>query len=162
MLLSSCATLNKDQCVNANWYAIGLEDGARGSPLERLGEHRRACAEHGVAPNPEQYLRGRGEGMKSFCTYERGFSEGRAGHGYASVCPPELAANFGVGYSRGHELYELNRRLAQVHEEIRRTKAALTVGIPDPRARAREAQHLEDLSREAEHLEDALSRLPDK
>ena len=37
LLLSACASMNRNQCVNADWYAVGLEDGARGRPLERLG-----------------------------------------------------------------------------------------------------------------------------
>jgi len=159
-LLASCASMNRDQCTAANWYAIGLEDGARGAGLERLGEHRRACAEYHIAPDAERYMQGRAEGLKSFCTYERGFSEGRSGHNYTGACPPNLAGNFSVGYQRGRDLYEYNSRLAQIQEEIRRTKAALTAGIPDPRARAREAQRLEDLSREAEQLEEQIARLP--
>src|SRR5688572_14241675 len=78
-LLAGCASLDKDECRNADWYAIGLEDGARGRTVERLGDHRRACAEHGVAPQSERYVAGRNEGLKSFCTYERGYSQGRAG-----------------------------------------------------------------------------------
>lgn len=69
--------------MQADWYTIGLEDGARGRPVERLGDHRRACAEHNIAPNAERYMAGRNEELKTFCTYERGYSEGRAGHAYA-------------------------------------------------------------------------------
>src|SRR5262245_62574282 len=84
-LLAGCATLDKNECLRADWYAIGLEDGARGQPIERLGEHRRACAEHGVTPQTERYLTGRGEGLKSYCTYEKGFSVGRSWQSYAGV-----------------------------------------------------------------------------
>lgn len=44
VLLAACATLDREECVHADWYAIGLED------------HRRACAKHYVAPNTERYL----------------------------------------------------------------------------------------------------------
>jgi hypothetical protein len=44
----------RNECLHADWYAIGLEDGAqRGA-------------------NTERYVAGRNEGLKSFCTYERG------------------------------------------------------------------------------------------
>ncbi len=61
----------------------------RASPLRtvfslRLGDHRRACAKHNVTPDTGRYAAGRAEGLKSFCTYERGFAEGRAGHGHAA------------------------------------------------------------------------------
>ena len=104
-LLVGCASMDRTECVNANWYAVGLEDGARGQPLERLGAHRRACAEYGVSPDAERYAAGRNEGLKSFCTYERGFAEGRSGHTNAGVCPATLAGGFQSGYQRGRELF---------------------------------------------------------
>jgi hypothetical protein len=159
-VLSGCASLDKDQCLHADWYAIGVEDGAKGSALERLGAHRRACAEYGVAPNAEAYVAGRREGLMAFCTYDRGFAEGREGRAYGSVCPDEVAADFRDGYARGRELYDLNRRLDGLNEEIRRTKAALKDGIPDPRARSREVERLENLTREAQQLEQELAKKP--
>ena len=153
LFCAACATLDKDECVNADWYAIGLEDGARGRSVERLGDHRRACAKHNVTPSAERYVAGRNEGLKSFCTYERGFSEGRAGHGYGAVCPQPLAQSFLAGHQRGRELYELNRRHAEVEREIARIKTALKEGIPDARTRANEVERLEALTREAEQLE---------
>jgi hypothetical protein len=158
-LLAGCASLDKDECRNADWYAIGLEDGALGRTVERLGDHRRACAEHGVAPQTERYLAGRNEGLKSFCTYERGYSQGRAGQAYAGACPKEMAAGFVAGYQRGRELYELHRRLQETEREIARIKAALTAGIPNPRSRAMELERLEAYTREAEQLELQLKSL---
>ncbi len=158
-LLAGCASLDKDERRNADWYAIGLEDGARGRTVERLGDHRRACAEHGVAPQTERYLAGRNEGLKSFCTYERGYSQGRAGQAYAGACPKEMAAGFVSGYQRGRELYEINRRLQETEREIARIKGALTAGIPNPRSRAMELERLEAYTREAEQLEAQLRSL---
>ena len=160
MLLSACASMNRNQCLSADWYAVGLEDGARGRPLEHLGDYRRACAEYGVAPQAERYLAGRNEGLKSFCTYDRGYSSGRAGYAYSGVCPDALAANYSAGYRDGRERYDLTRRLYGVNEEIRNSKAALKAGIPDPRERAREVERLEGLTREAEQLEQAIAALP--
>jgi hypothetical protein len=151
--------MDKEECASADWFTVGLEDGARGRAVERLGDHRRACSEHGVAPLADAYLKGRTEGLKSFCTFERGYSEGRAGHSYSGACPEPLARNFLAGYQRGHDQYELNRKLQSTQQQIQRTKEAIAKGIKDPRDRAREAERLEDLSREAERLEhDIASR----
>ena len=151
LILVGCASLDKDECRQADWYGVGLEDGARGRPVERLGDHRRACAKHNVTPDTARYVAGRNDGLKSFCTYARGFSEGRAGHAYAAVCPE--ASTFVAGYQRGRELYDLNRRLDEVNKDIARTKTALKDGIPNPRTRANEVERLEALTREAEQLE---------
>lgn len=156
-LVSACATLDKDQCLRADWYAIGLEDGARGLPLERAGDHRRACAEHGVTPKIEPYLAGRNEGLKSYCTYEKGFSVGRAGQSNSGACPAGTGASFSAGYQRGREIYDLRHRLDTVNEQIRKTRGALSAGIPNPRTRADEVDRLESLSREAEQLEQKIA-----
>lgn len=158
-LLAGCATLDKNECLRADWYAVGLEDGARGLPVERLGDHRRACAEHGITPQTERYLAGRNEGLKSFCTYERGVSIGRSGQSYSAVCPGALATRFSAGYQHGKEIHDLRRRLDTVQEQIRKSKAALTAGIPNAKARAAEVERLEDLSREAEQLEMRIATL---
>jgi hypothetical protein len=160
LLLSACATMDENQCLNADWYAIGVEDGARGRPLARLGDHRRACAKYGVAPQTERYLAGRNEGLESYCTYDRGYAMGRSGHGYADVCPGPLAANYSAGYRDGREYHDLTRRLKAVQDEIDKSKAALKAGIHNPRERAREVERLEALTREAEQLEQAIGRLP--
>jgi hypothetical protein len=157
--LAGCASMDRTQCASANWYAIGLEDGARGQPLERLGARRRACAEHGVSPDAEHYVAGRNEGLKSFCTYERGFAEGRSGHGNAGVCPATVAAGFQSGYQHGRALWDLNRQLSDVQKQIARSKAALKEGIPNPRQRASEVERLEDLARESSELETKIARL---
>ena len=160
LLLSACASMDENQCLNADWYAIGVEDGARGRLLARLGDHRRACAKYGVAPQTELYLAGRNEGLKSFCTYDRGYSQGRSGRAYADVCPEALAANYSAGYRDGRDRYDLTRRLASVQDEINKSKAALKAGIHNPRERAREVERLEALTREAEQLEQDIARLP--
>jgi hypothetical protein len=158
-LVCGCATLDKNECLRADWYAIGLEDGARGLPLERAGDHRRACAEHGVTPKIEPYLAGRNEGLKSYCTYEKGYSVGRAGQSNSGACPAATGASFSAGFQRGREIYDLRRRLDTVNEQIRKARAALTAGIPNPRARAEEVERLESLSREAEQLEQSIAAL---
>jgi len=156
LLVSGCASMDKDECRQADWYGIGLEDGARGRPVERLGDHRRACAKHNVTPDTKRYLAGRNEGLRSFCTHDRGFSEGRAGHAYAAACPDP--ANFLAGYQRGRELHELQRRLGEVDKEIARIKTALKEGLSNPRTRATEIERLEALTRESEQLESRIQQ----
>jgi hypothetical protein len=156
-LLAGCATLGKDECLHADWFAIGLEDGAGGKAIEHLGAHRRACAKHAVAPDADRYLAGRDQGLKSFCTPQRGFSHGRAGHAYGGVCPASLAGNFLAGYQRGRELHDLSRQLSEVEREVSRIKTALKEGIPNPRTRAMEVERLEALTRDSEQLERRIS-----
>jgi hypothetical protein len=161
LLLGGCASMDKAQCDNADWYAIGMEDGAQGRPLQRLGDHRRACAEHGVQADAERYAAGRNEGLKSYCTYDRGYRTGRAGSAYNGVCPEPIARDFLAGYRHGREIYGLQKRLDEVHADIKKTKASLAEPGLSPRARGQLAERLEDLTRESAYVEqqlDAASR----
>jgi hypothetical protein len=157
LLLAACASMDKPQCVNANWYAIGMEDGAQGRALQRLGDHRRACAEHGVQPDAERYAAGRNEGLKSYCTYDRGYRTGRAGSVYNGVCPEPAARDFLAGYQHGREVYGLQKRLDEVNADIRKTKASLAEPGLSPRARGQLAERLEDLTRESAYVEQQLA-----
>jgi len=158
LLLAGCASMDKNQCQNANWYAIGLEDGGQGRTLDRLGERRRACAEFGVQPDGERYAAGRNEGLKSFCTYDRGYRVGRGGNAYNGVCPEPAATDFVAGYQRGREHYGMQKRLDEVNADIKKTKAGLSEPGVSPRTRGQLAERLEDLSREAQQLEQQIAR----
>lgn len=144
--------MDKNQCLNADWYAVGLEDGARGRAVEHLGDHRRACAEFNVTPDTNRYLAGRNEGLKTFCTYERGYSEGRAGNFYGAACPQPMAARFLAGYNRGRELHDLHQRYDEVQREISHIKGVIAQA-KEPRERAEAAERLESLTRDADALE---------
>jgi len=105
LLLSGCATMNRDECLNADWYLIGYEDGSVGKLTEQIGEHRSACAEYAVVPQMEDYLAGHQRGIRSYCTLENGFRQGRSGRALNSVCQGELRSAFVAGHRQGYEIY---------------------------------------------------------
>ncbi len=119
LTVSACATLDKSECKNADWQIIGLEDGAKGRAVTYIGNHRKACAEHGIKPNLDQYQIGHQAGLTQFCTAEVGFSRGKKGYTYNGVCPAHLSADFLYGYERGRELYLLNKDIRQINGEIK-------------------------------------------
>ncbi len=63
MLASGCATMSEEECLVADWHAIGYEDGAAGLQVAQLGKRREACAEYGVRPDTAAYRAGRDEGL---------------------------------------------------------------------------------------------------
>jgi hypothetical protein len=136
LALSACASISEEECLAADWYSIGVEDGAKGYPITRIGNYRKDCAEVGVAPDAEQYQAGRLVGLDSFCTYDRGYAEGKRGARNRSVCPPgPLAEEFAQGYDAGHYVYEVNRNirnlehnLADVRDEIAQIRTDLDNG----------------------------------
>jgi hypothetical protein len=159
VLLAGCASMDRDECRQADWRAVGLEDGVQGRALERLGEHRKACAKHGVTPDTDRYIAGRTEGLASYCTADNGYRVGRAGETYRGVCSALSAPAFVAAYNRGRELHTLHSRLASVEREIAALKASLKDGVRSPKERSDQVERLEALTRESEQLDARIARL---
>lgn len=122
LVLGGCATMNRSECQNADWRTIGMEDGARGRALSYVGNHRKACAAYGISPDLDQYQAGHAQGLRQYCTYSQGLSQGERGHSLREICPQDLAGNFRLGHQRGREIYLLNREIKQTRDDIKNTR----------------------------------------
>lgn len=119
LFLSACASLSKDECLVADWYQIGVTDGANGKSLTQMAAHRKACAKVGVTPDADAYTQGRVVGLQSFCTAERGYQQGERGYSYGGVCPPHLEPVFMQGYLAGMQIYKTNQEIRRLEGELR-------------------------------------------
>jgi len=123
--LSGCATMSQSECQVANWEIIGLEDAAAGRASSYIGQHRSACADYGVSPDLNAYMRGYERGLAQYCTYENGLSLGSQGRGYAGICKGAAANQFLNGYNKGKRDYEMRRQIASLKSEISRMHSRL-------------------------------------
>jgi len=117
-LVACSSTMSKDECRTVDWRTIGYEDGVAGRSGERIGEHRKACAEHGVTPDLNAYRTGRAEGLREYCQPHNGYRAGVNGAAYYDSCPPELAPAFVAAYESGRELYVRERRVSDADAAI--------------------------------------------
>jgi major membrane immunogen (membrane-anchored lipoprotein) len=159
LLLAGCETMSKEACLQGDWSAVGFKDGEAGRPQSRLDDHAKACAKAGVSPDPGPYFAARDQGLKLYCTPQRGFQEGRYGNSYAGVCPERSAGGFLVAYADGKLVHAAVSRLSQAESER---------GSADARAekRDREARGVEDELKnpklndeQKKELRDRLNRL---
>jgi hypothetical protein len=111
LALSACATLNKNECLNADWFSIGYEDGAKGYKTSRIGQHRQACAQYGVTPDFEAYENGRRQGLAEWCTPRNGYVMGAAGRSYNGVCPNNLETAYLEAYNQGKAVYAYQKQI---------------------------------------------------
>jgi hypothetical protein len=133
--LAACsATMSKDECRAVDWRTVGYEDGVAGHSGERIGQHRKACAEYGVTPDLDAYRAGRAEGLREYCQPHNGYRAGVSGAPYYDSCPSELAPAFVAAYQSGRELYVRERRVADADAAIayrRREVARLESSVAD-------------------------------
>lgn len=123
--LSGCASMSAEECAVSDWRTIGFEDGSMGYTSARIGEHRKACAKHGVAPDFDAYQAGRSQGLRQFCQPSRGFNVGASGGRYNGVCPGDLEPDFVDAFNAGHRLHGLRSNVNSATYQINAKRAEL-------------------------------------
>lgn len=125
--LAGCAGgMSKEECLYADWRAIGYEDGAQGRDASAIGSRRVACADKAqVTPDMEAYLAGREHGLDQFCRPANGFDYGSRGYSYTGACASRDEAAFVAAYEKGLTLHGLvvnydaaSRALASAHADL--------------------------------------------
>ncbi|EHK56944.1 hypothetical protein MAXJ12_12297 [Mesorhizobium alhagi CCNWXJ12-2] len=156
MALSSCATLNEQQCATVSWVQLGQEDGAAGRPASYVQQHEQACSKHKLPVNRAEWQTGWDVGIRAYCTPANGLSEGREGRYYANSCPADLAADFQTAYHIGKRLYDARTERTRVQNEL----DALLVKLKDAKKREeQDALRLEiDLKRSSLYSADSRVR----
>lgn len=122
LLVSACSTMNKNECLNADWRTIGYGDGARGYKASRIGQHRSACAEYGVRPNLNAYNSGRQQGLGQYCTPTTGYNRGLSGYRYNGVCSGQNERDFVEALNYGLAVYKEVRILNNLKSKYRDEK----------------------------------------
>jgi len=123
--LGGCASMNADECAATDWSAIGYEDGSRGYTADRFGNHRKACAKHGITPDFQGYMNGRSQGLESFCQPGRAFNFGANGGRYNGVCEADMEPGFLEAYRAGHKLHTLRSNVNAVNSDLYAAEDAL-------------------------------------
>lgn len=118
LFMQGCASLSQEECQVADWYSIGYEDGLQGRPAVRIGDHRKACAKHGITPDLNRYSDGRAAGLLQYCAPGNGYRLGRRGGAYAGVCPKHSESAFLDAYYAGRELHSLENHVRQLDHEV--------------------------------------------
>ena len=125
-LLQGCATLDKDECLLADWRLIGYQDGVAGKSAVAVGEYREDCAKHAVVPDLDAYRAGREEGLQQYCKPDNGYRLGNAGRGFAAICPTALEDDFRDAYNVGRKLYLARSTVDKTHSRINSRKKTLS------------------------------------
>lgn len=127
LLLVSCSHMTEKECQNADWFVIGKRDAARGDDNSNLSEYANSCAKQGGV-NLERFEAGRYEGLREFCTEEKGYHYAREGNEYAGGCPRSQKGGFWIGYERGRRDYKAAEKAAQLkakEEELKKKEREL-------------------------------------
>jgi hypothetical protein len=113
-----CATMSKEECKMVDWYLKGVDDAMAGYATDRVIDHGKACAKVNIVPNMREYREGHAKGARLYCVPDKGYKEGRRGAAYNGICPVELEDKFLRAYRDGQELYNIQRNIDNLANEI--------------------------------------------
>ena len=146
--LAGCASMSKDECLNANWEDIGMRDGLNGAARNTFASHVEACREAGVVADPQRYRAAYERGIQRFCVPANGLEAGRRGRSYANgTCPVAQEAAFVTAYRRGQDVYRAQQEVDRVNARMRDTQYKLSAAKEDARQQALRRE-LRDLDQE--------------
>lgn len=130
IVLSACATLNKDACLEGDWAGLGYKDGAAGYEAStRMARHNKACSKHDITINAETYLQNHTRGLRVFCTKANGYDYALDDGNYTGNCPEDLHSNFVQGYLSGLEvaLDRLQQKIDSLNRDKQNRESQLVV-----------------------------------
>lgn len=157
--LGGCATLSKSQCKVGDWHGIGKTDGEYGRPLDYFEKHKSACKEHKIKANTALYLKGRNEGLKSYCQIQHQVDLGLSGLAYTHVCKGAIVPLLIEANRFGFKVFRVKRDLSDTLQQIRDVRTQLN----SEKIQAAEKERLEyekiRLKDQADRLESELKRL---
>jgi hypothetical protein len=122
---AGCATMDKDECLVADWRLIGFQDGVQGKSPATIGTYRKDCADYHVVPDLDAYQAGRREGLLQYCVPANGYRLGAAGRAYNAVCPAGTERAFHAAYNTGRDIYQARSRVNSTSTLINRKQQAI-------------------------------------
>lgn len=157
--ISGCAVMSPKECELANWRNIGLGDGLTGKSLGLLHERTSACAEAGFAADAPAYLRGRDQGLLSYCQMDNAVRTGLRGDRYEGVCPPAMDAEFRRRNQIAFEVHRLREEVARLNRRSEELEARLRRHEHEHEKKWKEASKDDERRRLREELDEERRRV---
>lgn len=105
LTLSACATMNKDECLVADWQAVGYQQGLKGQNAGSFEKYQKSCAKHQISADFSAFKQGHAQGINDYCTFEQGLTLGKNGHQSNNLCTYKKFPDFAEGYDSGISQY---------------------------------------------------------
>ncbi len=118
IFLSSCQTLNQEQCQVSDWAQLGVSDGQRGFAQTYVANHQEACSQFGISVDVIAWNTGWQQGIATYCTPLNGLTVGREGRNNPFSCPAQLAGSFNEGHRVGRAVYDARLTRDRIQSEI--------------------------------------------
>ena len=101
LLLTGCAAMNEDDCMLADWQAIGYQTGVEGEGTSSFTQYQKDCSKYQIKADFNAFKLGHQQGVDDFCIQERGENDGAAGANFNTLCTRSRYPAYYKGYEVG-------------------------------------------------------------
>lgn len=130
--LGACASLTPEQCQNADWRAIGYNDGVQGRLESYISRHFDACGKVGITPDVQAWQAGRLQGLPLYCTPSNAYNVGRAGNELSPVCPAAQQSSLFFSWDWGQEYYLITQQIEDLDREAQSIRHRIATEFVEP------------------------------
>jgi len=120
LVLSSCASMSKEECASANWVEIGKKDGSLGRSMRAFDSYVKSCGKADITPDKTAYMNGRDDGLEKYCTIQKGYEIGEENLDYSGVCINHNEAAVLEGRRLGLELYSFYKAYEDANAKVKK------------------------------------------
>jgi ribosome modulation factor len=110
--MTGCSSMSKKECINANWYQLGFQDGRAGAASSSVQGYVQTCSKHDISINQTDYLDGHAEGIRTFCQPNNGYQIGLRGRSLPQVCPADMQKSFSEAHAKGYTEYKIKQDIS--------------------------------------------------
>ncbi|MEO0398422.1 MAG: DUF2799 domain-containing protein [Pseudomonadota bacterium] len=125
--LSACSSdPARTACATVDWRALGAEDGAAGREENAVKKRLDACEGDKDDADPDLYAAGWAEGLRAYCTPERGFRAGVNNEDYEKVCKGDGEAAFLAEFEAGQAYFDAVGELVKAADAAAEARSSLS------------------------------------
>lgn len=151
LILAACASggpnISPEQCVAADWYAVGVGHGKQGANITEINPVMAACETTSNPVDIARYKEGRTEGLKSYCTPLTLLDAAAQGTGDPYACDPVTPA-MKASIDKGVETRQAAARYQQIQAQYKQ--------LTDQKTQIQ--QQLQQVQQEGQQLNQTLPR----
>ena len=130
-LATPTAAITWSECRKADWYEVGLRDGANGEGVARLETYRKACAFVGVKPDAAVWEKGRQAGLTGYCVPANAYLAGRRGLDILALCPVIRRAKLAQAFEHGTKYRLIGLQMAKAKNQYYAARSDLHNAFDD-------------------------------
>lgn len=105
LLVTGCAAMNEDDCMLADWQAIGYQTGVQGNGTAVFTQYQKDCSKYQIKADFDAFRLGHQQGVDKYCIVEQGINDGAAGEEYNTLCTRSRYTEYYDGYQIGIAQY---------------------------------------------------------